>query len=100
MELGAYKLSTGCKFSKWCLNRRHIHFDFYMMMPASQNNAMDGRYIVIIAPPRQRNVPIRWHRIVGRVQVDPADIWKINRNPRMTGVGADQPRLSRRGGCQ
>src|ERR1035438_5300978 len=63
------------------------------MHSASLNQAMQRTYIAVVPAPGERHVTVRGGKVVGWIEINPADSGTISRHPGMGCIGADQSRL-------
>lgn len=52
------------------------HFHLYRLFPSAECDAFDRRYIPVIAPPRERHVPVQWNHVVGRIEQQVAEMMR------------------------
>src|SRR5271154_3981041 len=63
------------------LLRRDRNRNIQEMFPAAQHNATDRAHVVVIAPPGENDMLVVDQEVVGRIDIDPADIRTEERHP-------------------
>ena len=104
----AWHMSGGCRLLElrplednkvsWSdlLSERHdIHRHRDLVRSATDKDAANGGNVGVIASPGQRDVLFRRQQIVRGIEVDPAELAAVDRNPGVRGIGSHQPRLAR-----
>src|SRR5690242_14102511 len=66
------------------------------MVTAADDDALDRGHIAVIAAPGERDVLERGNLVVCRIDVNPAVVRRIGREPGVRRVGPDEPRLAGR----
>src|SRR5688572_10056515 len=74
----------------WCQSLYGLNVDLNLngLATAAESDTLDGSHVAIVAPPRQRNVGVGRHDVVGWIEVEPAGARKKHRYPRMRSLGA------------
>src|SRR5438067_1264491 len=73
-----------------------VYRNGHLMCASSKEDASNGRHVGIIATPAQRNIVGGGHSAIRWIEIDPAPIRKIDRDPGVRRIGPDQTRLARR----
>jgi len=72
------------------LQRHNIHTGIQRMPSPAQQNPMHRAHIAVISPPRHRNMPIRGHTIIRRIETHPTRPRAPGRAPRMRSIRPNQ----------
>src|ERR1700719_4680554 len=86
-----------CRHSSQIWNRDHIHSCVECMAGPAQENSVDGTDVAIVTPPSHRDVAVRGHAIVRRIEIDPPGAWAPRRTPGGALCAATEPPQARRG---
>src|ERR1700730_8722228 len=78
------------RLSSSALERLHAHIHLELMAAAADDHAAKGRHITEIPVPRERDVILSDHAIIGGVKVQPAERGTVHRHPGMRGITADR----------
>ena len=68
-------------------HRRQVNPDINRMIAAPQNNAANRADVAIIAAPRQRDVALGRHHIIGWIYIQPARARAKDRDPGVRRIG-------------
>ncbi len=78
----------------WCsFDRDHADRHLQLLAAAAEDDPAQRHRIGKIGAPRERDVARVGALVVGRIELDPADVRRVGRDPGVRGVHAHQPRL-------
>src|SRR5438445_2869810 len=75
-------------------NRRHIHGHRHLVFAAAGEDAAQGADVAVVATVGDGDVVLGGQEIVCRVEVHPAELGTVHREPRVRSVRAHQPLLA------
>src|ERR1700679_2367684 len=78
------------------LQRHHVHAYLQAVFCAAEQNPANGADVAVVPAPRQGDVPVGRHAVVGRVEIRPTKARAPRRTPGMRCVRAHQARAAGR----
>src|SRR3984957_11069194 len=71
------------KFTVPRLERLHAYIDLQFVPPPADDHAAQRRHVAEVPAPCQSDVVFAHHAIVGRIEIQPAERWAVDRHPGM-----------------